>query len=107
MGNYIKMCVASGLNYYRKVPDIRQLIIYSGMGETEFWSKVRIYSLGASLVFGRFDPSHHETIRESAIKMIMKEKYGKLWIVDRWCSTKNVIKAYEDELKMNSQDNLM
>ena len=77
MSEYYKMCVAAGLNYYRLVPDISDLLNLTGWNTKTIIDMYDYYTLDIEIPRYKMDKC-------ILLKMIMKVKYGLDWDGDQW-----------------------
>ncbi len=84
MNRYQKMCVAAGLNYYRKLPNLVDLQRLSGFSISEFFSRYKIYEFSSNLACKLLGTENNFTVEESALQMVMKEKWNFIWAGDKW-----------------------
>ena len=96
MDKYYKMCVAAGFNYYRKVPNFGDLQIVSGLSVTEFFLRYKAYELAQQLSYRLFGKDFDDTIEETALRMIMKEKGNFIWTGERWITESEGIRILKD-----------
>ena len=77
VSEYYKMCVAAGLNYYRLVPDIDDLLKLFGLGTRDFIYLYDCYTQNNEI-------PRYPTDKHIVIKMLMKEKHGLDWDGTQW-----------------------
>lgn len=75
--DYYKMCVAAGLNYYRKVPDVEDLLNFSGWDTKTIISIYTLYIQNQKICPFRMD-------KRIVLNMIMNENYGLDWNGSEW-----------------------
>ncbi len=84
MDRYYKMCIAAGLNYYRKVPNLVDLQKISGLSIPEFFINFRTYEFSSQLVHKLMGEPDDSTVEENALRMVMKEKGNFIWTGEKW-----------------------
>lgn len=77
MSEYYKMCIAAGLNYYRRVPNIDDLINLSGWNTKTFIDLYNDYT--------HYQKTFPFNIDERVVlKIIMEVNYGLKWDGKTW-----------------------